>query len=196
MLRYPCRSIKDDIKYEPEIKKAIRKVGIPLRNAFAYTAVLQQKVRGFGVHEYGFIVANESISNWAPIATVGVEDSNGNDEVLRCVQYDGCNVESSGLVKFDFLGLLTLSQMRDICKLIKTQKGVDININMIPIDDEKTMELFQTGQTDDVFLFSSQMVKKYLRDLHPTCFEDLVILNSMYRPGPMEDIPTLIKHKK
>ena len=194
--RYPSRSIMNYIKYEPEIKKAIRKVGMPLRNAFAYTAVLQRKVRGLGVHACGFIVSNEPISNWAPFAIVGNKDSNGNDEILRCVQYDGCNVESSGLVKFDLLGLLTLSQMRDICKLIKTQKGVDINIDMIPIDEEKTMELFQTGQTDDVFLFSSKIVQKYLRDLHPTCFEDLVILNSMYRPGPMEDIPTLIKQKK
>ncbi len=81
-------------------------------------------------------------------------------------------------------------------KLIKTRKDENFNIEKILIDDEKTFKLFQTGQTEDVFQFGLQRVQKYLRDLHPTCFEDLTILNSMYRPGPMEDLPTLIKHKK
>ena len=173
-----------------------RNADLRLRTAIDNAEVLNRKIRDIGVRACGFIVANEPITNWVPISTVGIENSNGNDEILRCVQYNGWDVESSGLIKFDFIELDTLSQMRDICKLIKTQRGVDINIEMIPIDDEKTMELFQTGQTEDVFQFSSQVVQKYLRDLHPTCFEDLVILNSMYRPGPMADIPTLIKHKK
>ena len=165
-------------------------------STFSDDSELKRKVRGLSIHACGFVIANEPITNWAPIATVSIEDSNGNDEILRCVQYDGWRVESSGLIKFDFLGLKTISQMRDICQLIRTQKGVDINVDMIPIDDEKTMKLFQTGQTEDVFQFGSQGIQKYLRDLHPTCFEDLTILNCMYRPGPMEDIPTLIKHKK
>ena len=193
---YPYCSIKSAITYNSKIRKMFRNADLRLRTANENAEVLNRKIRDIGVHTYGLIVANEPISNWAPISSIGIKDSNGNDEILRCVQYEGWNVGSSGLVKFDFLGLKTLSQMRDICKLIKTQKGVDINIDMIPIDDEKTMELFQTGQTEDVFQFSSQIVQKYLRDLHPTCFEDLVILNSMYRPGPMEDIPTLIKQKK
>ena len=86
--------------------------------------------------------------------------------------------------------------MRDICRLIKTRKDENFNIDVIPIDDEKTMKLFQTGQTEDVFQFNYQGMQKYLRELHPTCFEDLVILNCMYRPGIMEYIPMLIKHKK
>lgn len=86
--------------------------------------------------------------------------------------------------------------MREICMLIMTRKDENFNINTIPIDDEKTMKLFHTGQTEDVFLFDSQGMQKYLRDLHPTCFEDLTILNCMYRPGPMEDLPMLIKRKK
>ena len=158
--------------------------------------VLKRKVRGIGIHACGFIVAKEPITNWVPIATVSIEDSNGNDEILRCVQYDGWNVEKTGLIKFDFIGLKTLSQMRDICKLIKTQINEDFNIDMIPIDDEKTLKLFQAGQTDDVFQFNYQGMQEYLRNLHPTCFEDLTILNCMYRPGIMEDIPTLVKHKK
>ena len=193
---YSWRSIKDVIKYEPKLKKLVRKAGQPLNNAIDNTAVLERKIRGLGIHACGFIVANDPITNWAPISTVSIEDSNGNDEILRCVQYEGMRVESSGLIKFDFLGLKTLSQMRDICRLIKTRKDENFNINTIPIDDEKTMKLFQTGQTEDVFQFNYQWMQKYLRELHPTCFEDLVILNCMYRPVIMEDIPTLIKHKK
>ena len=165
-------------------------------STFPNDSVLKRKVRGLDVHACGFIVANEPISNWAPISTVSIEDSNGNDEILRCVQYEGMRVESSGLIKFDFLGLKTLSQMREICMLIKTRKDENFNINTIPIDDEKTMKLFQTGQTEDVFQFNYQGMQKYLRELHPTCFEDLTILNCMYRPGPMEDLPMLIKRKK
>ena len=193
---YYCRSIKDTIKNEPGLKKLIRKAGLPLNNAIDNTAVLERKIRGLGIHACGFIVANDPITNWAPISTVSIEDSNGNDEILRCVQYEGMRVESSGLIKFDFLGLKTLSQMRDICLLIKTRRNENFNIDVIPIDDEKTMKLFQTGQTEDVFQFNYQGMQKYLRELHPTCFEDLVILNCMYRPGPMEDISKLIKHKK
>ena len=193
---YYWRSIKDTIKNEPGLKKLIRKAGLPLNNAIDNTAVLERKIRGLDIHACGFIVANDPITNWAPISTVSIEDSNGNDEILRCVQYEGMRVESSGLIKFDFLGLKTLSQMRDICRLIKARKDENFNIDVIPIDDEKTMKLFQTGQTEDVFQFNYQGMQKYLRELHPTCFEDLVILNCMYRPGPMEDISKLIKHKK
>ena len=165
-------------------------------STFPGDSVLRRRVRDLNVHACGFIVANDPITNWAPIATVGIEDSEGNDKILRCVQYDGRHVEKSGLIKFDFIGLKTLSQMREICMLIKTRKDENFNINTIPIDDEKTMKLFQAGQTEDVFLFDSQGMQKYLRDLHPTCFEDLTILNCMYRPGIMEDLPTLIKRKK
>jgi len=193
---YSWRSIKNYVKYEPEIRKAIRKVGNPLRNAFANTAILERKICGLDVHACGFVVADKTVSDWAPISTCSIEDSKGNEQTVRCTQYDGWHVESSGLIKFDFLGLKTLSQMRDICASVKVHYDKDFDIEKIPIDDEKTMELFQTGQTDDVFQFSSKGMQKFLQKLHPTCFEDLVILNCMYRPGPMEDIPTLVKHKK
>jgi DNA polymerase-3 subunit alpha len=189
-------SIKDLIKCEPKLKKVIGKAGAPLKNAIENTAVLERKVSDLGIHACGFVVANEPISNWAPISTASFKDSNGNDKIYRCVQYDGGNVEASGLIKFDFLSLKTISKMKDICELIKTRKEEDFNIEIIPIDDEKTIKLFQTGQTEDVFQFGNQGMQMYLRDLHPTCFEDLVILNCMYRPDIMEDIPILIKHKK
>jgi DNA polymerase-3 subunit alpha len=193
---YPWRSIKNYVKYEPEIRKAIRKVGIPLRNAFANTAILERKICGLGVHACGFVVADEPVYDWAPISTCSIEDSKGNEQIVNCTQYEGWHVESSGLIKFDFLGLKTLSRMRDICASVKVHYDKDFDIEKIPMDDEKTMKLFQTGQTEDVFQFNYHGMQKYLRELHPTCFEDLVILNCMYRPGPMEDIPMLIKHKK
>jgi len=192
---YSWRSIKNSVKYEPEIRKAIRKVGIPLRNTFANTAILERKICGLGVHACGFVVADEPVYDWAPISTCSIEDSKGNEQIVNCTQYEGWHVESSGLIKFDFLGLKTLSQMRDICASVKVHYDKDFDIEKIPIDDEKTMELFQTGQTDDVFQFSSKGMQKFLQKLHPTCFEDLVILNCMYRPGPMEYISTLVRQK-
>lgn len=192
---YSWRSIKNYVKYEPEIRKAIRKVGNPLRNAFANTAILERKICGLGVHACGFVVADKPVSDWAPVSTCSIEDSKGNEQIVNCTQYEGCHVESSGLIKFDFLDFNTLSQMRDICASVKVHYDKDFDIEKIPIDDEKTMELFQTGQTDDVFQFSSKGMQKYLQKLHPTCFEDLVILNCMYRPGPMDYIATLVRQK-
>ena len=192
---YSWRSIKNHVKYEPELRKAIRKVGIPMRNAFTNTAILERKICGLGVHACGFVVVDKPVSDWAPVSTCSIEDSKGNEQIVNCTQYDGLHVESSGLIKFDFLDLKTLSQMRDICASVKVHYDKDFDIEKIPIDDEKTMELFQTGQTDDVFQFSSKGMQKYLQKLHPTCFEDLVILNCMYRPGPMEYIETLVRQK-
>lgn len=192
---YSWRSIKNYVKYELEIRKAIQKVGNPLRNAFANTAILERKICGLGVHACGFVVADKPVSDWAPVSTCSIEDSKGNEQIVNCTQYEGLHVESSGLIKFDFLGLNTLSQMRDICASVKVHYDKDFDIEKIPIDDEKTMELFQTGQTDDVFQFSSKGMQKYLQKLHPTCFEDLVILNCMYRPGPMDYIATLVRQK-
>ena len=192
---YYWHSIKDAIRYEPELRKRVRKAGASLRNVFANTAVLERKIRGLGVHACGFVVADEPISNWTPVSTCSIKDSKGYKQLVNCTQYDGWHVESSGLIKFDFLGHKTLSQMRDICKSIRVHNDTDFDIEKVPIDDEKTMELFQTGQTDDVFQFSSKGMQKYLQKLHPTCFEDLVILNCMYRPGPMEYISTLVRQK-
>jgi DNA polymerase-3 subunit alpha len=195
LLYYWRPSIKDYVKYEPEIRKAIRKVGNPLRNAFANTAILERKICGLGVHACGFVVADETVSKWAPILTCSIEDSKGNEQIVNCTQYEGGYVESSGLIKFDFLGLETLSQMRDICASVKVHYDKDFDIEKIPIDDEKTMELFQTGQTDDVFQFNFKGVQKYLQKFHPTCFEDLIILNRMYHPWPMDYIATFIRQK-
>ena len=187
----PWLSIKDAIKHYPLIEKRIHKYGLPLRAI----STLEQKTWGFGVHACGFVVADKPVSDWAPVSTCSIEDSKGNEQLVNCTQYDEWHVESSGLIIFDFLGLKTLSQMRDICASVKVHYDKDFDIEKIPIDDVKTMELFQTGQTDDVFQFSSKGMQKFLQKLHPTCFEDLVILNCMYRPGPMDYIATLVERK-
>jgi len=184
----PWLSIKDAINHYPLIEKRIHEYGLPLRAI----STLEQKTWGFGVHACGFVVADKPVSDWAPVSTCSIEDSKGKEQIVNCTQYDEWHVELSGLVKFDFLGLKTLSQMRDICASVKVHYDKDFDIEKIPMDDEKTMELFQTG---DVFQFSSKGMQKYLQQLHPTCFEDLVILNCMYRPGPMKYIATLIRQK-
>ena len=181
----PRRSIKHQL---PKARKAYP-------NIFAISEVLEKKVQGFDVYGCGLVIADVPVSDWAPISTCSIEDSKGNEQIVNCTQYDGWHVESSGLIKFDFLGLKTLSQMKEICEAVKVHYDKDFDIEKIPIDDEKTMELFQTGHTDDVFQFSSKGMQKYLQELHPTCFEDLVILNCMFRPGPMDYIPTLVRQK-
>ena len=154
---------------------------------------LEGTIRNTGVHACGFIVCDSPISDWAPVTTVKTEYSDMGG--VRCVQYDGHCIESTGLVKLDFLSLNTLSQLKGICEAIKDTKGVDIDIENIPADDSKTLELFQQGDTEDVFQFGSQGMQTYLRELHPTRFEDLVIVNSMYRPASMDELPLLISRK-
>lgn len=149
-----------------------------------------------GIHACGFVVSDVPVSELAPMVDVETEGVDGTKKHVRCVQYDVWNINVNSLIRFDFIGIIELSMMKEMVKKIKKNKGIDINLDTIPIDDIKTFELFQTGQTEDVFQFNYQGMQKYLRELHPTCFEDLVILNCMYRPGPMEDISKLIKHKK
>lgn len=146
------------------------------------------------LHLCGVVVANKPIANLAPLSTLSVKVPSGSQTTLNCVQYD--DIESSSLIKYDFIGLDTLTQMKEICELIKIKGDKDIDIEKIPIDDNRTMKLFQNGQTDDIFLFSSNEMKRNLQDFHPTSLDDLVILNCLYRPGSMDDIAAVIKHKK
>ena len=148
---------------------------------------------GKDLHQCGFVVADEPISNLVSISTLAIEDLSGRRITLNCVQYK--DIESSSLIKYDFIGLDTLTQMKEICELIKIKGGKDIDIEKIPIDDNRTMKLFQNGQTDDIFLFSSNEMKRNLQDFHPTSLDDLVILNCLYRPGSMDDIAAVIKQK-
>ena len=177
-------------------KLAIRDVARVQESPLAAQKIAQKlegTIRNTGVHACGFVVCDSPISDWAPVTTVKTEYSDMGG--VRCVQYDGHCIEESGLVKVDFLSLKTLSQQKSICETIKSTKGVDIDIEKIPVDDPKTLELFRQGNTEDIFQFEAQGIRIYLRKLHPNRFEDLVVLNSMYRPGPMDELPLLISRK-
>ena len=153
-----------------------------------YAEVLEGSVRQTGVHACGIIIGKDSLDNYIPLCTA-------KDTELYATQYDGSHVESVGLLKMDFLGLKTLSIIRDAVGNVKKSKGVDINIETLPLDDKKTFELFSNGETTGIFQFESTGMKRYLRDLEPNRFEDLIAMNALYRPGPMEYIPKFIRRK-
>jgi DNA polymerase-3 subunit alpha len=190
---YP-KTMDNAIKSSPELRKLVRSADQTIQNAIRNTRVLEGTIRGKGVHACGFIVSDSPISDWAPICVQ--DDPDKENKKIRCTQYDGRTIEETGLIKFDFLSLKTLSQLKTICERIKANTGKDLDIEKIPLDDKKTLELFQQGNTEDIFQFETQGMRQYLRELHPTTFEDLVLLNVMYRPGLMEYIPLLIKKKK
>ena len=148
---------------------------------------------GKDLHQCGFVVADKPITNWASISILDIEDSSGKQKRINCVQYN--DIKSLGLIKYDFISLETLTQLKEICGLVKMKKDKDLDVEKIPINDNKTMDLFQRGHTDDIFLFSSNDMKKYLQEFKPTSFENLVILNCLYRPGSMDDIAAVIKQK-
>ena len=190
---YP-KTMDNAIKYSPELRKLVRSAGQTIQNAICDTKVLEGTIKGTGVHACGFIVSDSPISDWAPVCVQ--EDPDEESKTIRCTQYDGRTIEETGLIKFDFLSLKTLSQLKKICERIKVKTGKDFDMEKIPLDDQKTLELFQRGDTEDIFQYETHGMQKCLRELHPTTFEDLVLLNVMYRPGIMENIPLLIKRKK
>ena len=150
--------------------------------------ILEGSLRNVGTHACGIIITPDDITNFVPIATA-------KDSDLYVTQYDNSVVESAGLLKMDFLGLKTLTLIKDTVKLIKYKHNVDIDIDSLPLDDEKTYELFQRGETVGVFQYESAGMQKYLRDLKPTVFEDLIAMNALYRPGPLEYIPSFVNRK-
>ena len=187
-------NLANAIECVPELKKAAKSPDSRVRNTMKFAQKLEGTIRNTGVHACGFIVCDDSISDWAPVTTVKTYQSD--EGTVKCVQYDGHCIEEAGLVKVDFLGLLVLSLMKEICNKIRTNHGIEFDIDKIPVDDSKTIELFRQGDTGDIFLYGPQGMQKFLRELHPTCFEDLVIVNSMYRPGSMDELPLLISRKK
>jgi len=150
--------------------------------------VIEGSLRNVGVHACGVIITPDDITKFVPIATA-------KDSSLAVTQYDNSVVESAGLLKMDFLGLKTLTLIKDTIKLIKYRHDTIIDIDNIPLDDEKTYELFQRGDTVGIFQYESLGMQKYLRDLKPTVFEDLIAMNALYRPGPLEYIPSFVRRK-
>ncbi|WP_299985008.1 DNA polymerase III subunit alpha [uncultured Pontibacter sp.] len=149
---------------------------------------LEGSVRNTGIHAAGVIIAPDDITNYIPVST-------SKDSDLLVTQFDGKVIESAGMLKMDFLGLKTLTIIKDAMELIKKNHGVEIDIDNIPIDDEKTYELYQRGDTIGTFQFESEGMRMYLKDLQPTNIEDLIAMNALYRPGPMQFIPNFINRK-
>ncbi len=186
-------NLTNAIKCTPELRDAEASRDPVLANTIKYAKMLEGTVRGTGIHACGFIICRDPISDWVPVSTA--DDPDFKDTKTNCTQYDGHVIESTGLIKMDFLGLKTLSELKEACANIKITKGIDIDLDHIPIDDPKTYELYQQGRTIGTFQFESAGMQKYLRELHPTVFEDLIAMNALYRPGPMDYIPSFIARK-
>ncbi|MBR3717589.1 MAG: DNA polymerase III subunit alpha, partial [Bacteroidaceae bacterium] len=186
-------NLPNAIKCTPMLQEAEASSDPSLANTIKYAKMLEGQVRGTGIHACGFIICRDPISEWVPVSTA--DDPDFKDTKTNCTQYDGHVIESTGLIKMDFLGLKTLSELKEACAIIKQHRGIDIDLDNIPIDDPKTYELYQQGRTIGTFQFESAGMQKYLRELHPTVFEDLIAMNALYRPGPMDYIPSFIARK-
>ena len=174
--------------FRAELDNPDPKVGETIR----YAEKLEGSIRSTGVHACGVIIGRDDITDWVPVSTA--TDSDG--EKIIVTQYEGGVIESTGLIKMDFLGLKNLSIIKEALANIKLNHGIDIDIEKIPIDDPKTYELYCKGMTSGTFQFESAGMQKYLIELHPTCFEDLIAMNALYRPGPMDYIPQFINRKQ
>jgi DNA polymerase-3 subunit alpha len=172
----------------PELAKEKNSSNKLIAQTLKYAEVLEGSVRQTGIHACGIIIGRDSLDNYIPLCTA-------KDTDLYATQYEGSHVESVGLLKMDFLGLKTLSIIKDALENIKRSKGIDIDIEKLPLDDKKTFELFSNGETTGVFQFESTGMKRYLKDLKPNRLEDLIAMNALYRPGPMEYIPKFIRRK-
>ena len=186
-------NLTNAIKCTPELRDAEASTDPALANTIKYAKMLEGTVRGTGIHACGFIICRDPISDWVPVSTADDPDFKGTK--TNCTQYDGHVIESTGLIKMDFLGLKTLSELKEACSNIKITRGIEVDLDHIPIDDPKTYELYQQGRTVGTFQFESNGMQKYLRELHPTVFEDLIAMNALYRPGPMDYIPSFIARK-
>ncbi len=174
----------------PELR-ALKESNDPqIRKLLHYAEVLEGSVRHTGVHAAGVIIAPGRVSDYVPVAVAKGKD---NDTVTT--QYDGKWIEEFGLLKMDFLGLKTLTILNDALQLIKENHGVEIDLDQIPLDDPKTFELFQRGETVAIFQFESEGMREWLRKLKPTSIDDLIAMNALYRPGPMDLIPNYIARK-
>jgi DNA polymerase-3 subunit alpha len=189
----PKMNLVNAIKAVRELQEAETSTDPRIANTMKYAKMLEGTVRGTGIHACGFIICRDPISDHVPVSTADDPDFKGTK--TNCTQYDGHVIESTGLIKMDFLGLKTLSELKEACANIKRTRGIDVDLDTIPIDDPKTYELYQKGRTIGTFQFESAGMQKYLRELHPTVFEDLIAMNALYRPGPMDYIPSFIARK-
>ena len=173
----------------PELASERQSQNPLIRNTLKYAEKLEGSIRQTGVHACGVIIGQDDLENFAPMAVA-------KDADLNVVEFEGKQVESVGLIKMDFLGLRTLSIIKDAVANVKSVHGIDVDIDAIPLDDAATYEVFARGDTTGLFQFESPGMKKHLRNLRPNRFEDLIAMNALYRPGPMEYIPNFIARKQ
>ncbi len=176
----------------PELRQAESSPDEKMRNTIHYARMLEGNVRNTGVHACGFIICRDPISDWVPIS---VAEDKASGQKLHCTQYEGKVIEDTGLIKMDFLGLKTLSILREAVANIRESLGVEIDVDGIDINDAATYALYCQGNTIGTFQFESAGMQKYLRELQPSTFEDLIAMNALYRPGPMQYIPEFIARK-
>ncbi len=181
-------SIEKALREVPELKWVNESKDEKIQELIKYSKILEGMNRNLSKHAAGVVIAPEDVSNFVPLAKYGT-----NGDIVT--QYNMKELEDHGLLKMDFLGLRTLSIIRDTLKLIKMTHGIEFDIDTIPIDDKKTYELFGKGQTTAVFQFESAPMREYLKKLKPSRLEDLVAMNALYRPGPMENIDSFIRRK-
>ena len=185
-------NFKNVLECVPEIQHAATSENEKLRKTIQFAQMLEGNVRGTGVHACGTIICRDDITDWVPVSWATDKETG---ERLLVTQYEGSVIEDTGLIKMDFLGLKTLSIIKEAVENIKNSLGVDVDIDSIPIDDRKTFQLYCEGRTIGTFQFESPGMQKYLRELQPGVFEDLIAMNALYRPGPMEYIPDFIDRK-
>lgn len=185
-------TLKDAIDYVPELKDAASSNDLIMRDTLKYAQMLEGNVRNTGVHACGIIIGQQDISDVVPVSTA--EDKETGETIL-VTQYEGSVIEETGLIKMDFLGLKTLSIIKEAIENIKDTTGETIDIDNISLEDPKTYELYSQGQTTGTFQFESAGMQKYLKELQPSKFEDLIAMNALYRPGPMDYIPSFVARK-
>ena len=185
-------NLPNAIEAIPELREAETSPDPVLRDTIKYAKMLEGNVRGTGVHACGTIICRDDITDWVPVSTA---DDKETGEKLLVTQYEGSVIEDTGLIKMDFLGLKTLSIIKEAVANVKQSLGIDIDIDTISIEDPKTYQLYCEGKTIGTFQFESPGMQKYLRELQPSTFEDLIAMNALYRPGPMDYIPDFIARK-
>ena len=192
--RIPNKKINlvNAIDFVPELKEAANSSDPLVKDTLKYAQMLEGNVRSTGVHACGVIIGQTDISDVVPISTA--EDKETKEKLL-VTQFEGSVIEETGLIKMDFLGLKTLSIIKDAVLNIEINRGLKIDIDEIDMEDEKTYQLYCNGQTTGTFQFESAGMQKYLKELQPSKFEDLIAMNALYRPGPMEYIPEFIRRK-
>ena len=181
------------VKYLPELKNEYENGTEQVKDVLKYAVKLEGCIRQTGVHACAMIIGRGDLTDYIPIS-VAADKATGEDVWVS--QYEGCFIEDVGMLKMDFLGLRTLSIIKECLANIKKRHGIDIDIEAIPIDDEETYRLYGRGDTTSVFQFESEGMKQWLQKLQPTRFEDLIAMNALYRPGPLDYIPSFVARKQ